>query len=158
METEVVIRAATRRDMPSILALWEELMDFHAARDPFWRPAQDGRTVFARFLEQNLGNDAACVLVAIVDGRVVGYCQAVVDRHPPVLAEPDYGHVLDFAVTAPYRGRGIGGRMVAALREWFAREGIRRIEVRHATGNELAAQFWARMGFHAYLQTLFADL
>ena len=48
--------------------------------------------------------------------------------------------------------------MFAALCEWFRREGIRRIEVRHSTYNEIGARFWPKMGFTPYLQTLFLEL
>ena len=82
----------------------------------------------------------------------------MLDHHPPALAEPDYGQVLDFMVTASHRHTGIGGRMFEALQKWFRKEGIRRIEVRHSTFNEGAARFWPRMGFKPYLQTLFMEL
>jgi len=157
-DTTAVIRSATRRDIPEIVRLWEELMDFHRELDPFFMRARNGADLFRRFVEQNVGNDAACVLVALVDGEVVGYCQGLLDHHPPALAEPDYGQVLDFMVTANHRHTGVGRQMFEALCKWFRKEGIRRIEVRHSTFNDLAARFWPRMGFKPYLQTLFMEL
>jgi GNAT superfamily N-acetyltransferase len=158
MPTAAVIRVATRRDVPAIVALWKELMDFHRERDPFFTRSRNGSEIFARFVEENVRNDAACVLVAVVDGRVVGYCQGMLDRHPPALAMSDFGQILDFGVTAEYRRAGIGARMFQQLCEWFRREGIRRIEVRHSTYNEIGASFWPKMGFKPYLQTLFLEL
>ncbi len=156
--TGVVIRAATCQDIPAVVALWEELMDFHRAKDPFFERAPNGSNLFARFVEENIRNDAACVLVAVVEGRIVGYCQGILERHPAVIAEPEHGQVLDFVVTASYQGTGIGTQMFETLREWFRREGIRRLEVRHSMFNETAARFWPRMGFKPYLQTLFMEL
>jgi len=158
MQTKAVIRAAKRRDVPAIIVLWEELMDFHRALDPFFTRARNGVDLFRRFVEGNIGNDAACVLVAVVGDRVVGYCQGMLDHHPPALAEPDYGQVLDFAVTAAYRRTGVGAQMLKALCDWFRREGMRRIEVRHSAFNEAAARFWPKMGFKSYMQTLFLEL
>jgi len=157
-QATVVIRSATLRDIPDIVRLWEELMDFHRELDPFFTRARNGADLFRRFVEQNVGNDAACVLVAVVEDGIVGYCQGMIDHHPPALAEPDYGQVLDFMVTAGRRNTGIGRQMFETLREWFRKEGIRRIEVRHSTLNDLAAQFWPKMGFRPYLQTLFMEL
>jgi ribosomal protein S18 acetylase RimI-like enzyme len=153
-----VIRLATRRDVPDIVRLWEELMDYHRTLDPFFTRARNGSDLFRRFLEQNLENDAACVLVAQVDDGIVGYCQGLLEHHPPALAEPDYGQVLDFMVTAAHRHTGIGSRMFETLCKWFRKEGVRRIEVRHSTHNDLATRFWPRMGFKPYLQALFMDL
>jgi GNAT superfamily N-acetyltransferase len=158
MQTTTAIRPATRRDIPAIVALWEEVMDFHRARDPFFTRAHHGSDIFARFVEENIRNDAACVLVATVDGTIVGYCQGMLDRHPPALAESDFGQILDFGVTAEHRRAGIGAQMFQALREWFRREGIRRVEVRHSTCNEIGARFWPKMGFKPYLQTLFMEV
>jgi len=157
MQTAVV-RPATRRDVPALVALWEELMEFHRARDPFFTQSREGRQIFARFVEENIRNDAACVLVATVDAQIVGYCQGILDRHPPALALADFGQILDFGVTADYRRAGIGAQMFQALCEWFRREGIRRVEVRHSTANEIGARFWPKMGFKPYLQTLFLEL
>ncbi len=158
MQTTAAIRPATRRDIPAIVALWEELMDFHRARDPFFTRSHNGSDIFARFVAENIRNDAACVLVATVDGKIVGYCQGILDRHPPALAESDFGQILDFGVTAEYRRAGIGAQMFETLCAWFHREGIRRIEVRHSTYNEIGARFWPKMGFKPYLQTLFMEL
>jgi len=157
-KTSAVIRSATLRDVPAIVRLWEELMDFHHKIDPFYTRARNGADLFRRFTEQNIDDDAACVLVAEIEDRIVGYCQGLLDHHPPALAEPEYGQVLDFMVTASHRHTGIGGRMFEALREWFRRQGIRRIEVRHSTFNEVAGQFWPKMGFKPYLRTLFMEL
>jgi len=158
MQTAATIRPATRRDVPAIVPLWEELMDFHQARDPFFTRSHHGSRIFARFVEENIRNDAACVLVATVDAKIVGYCQGILDRHPPALAESDFGQILDFGVTAEYRRTGIGAQMFQELCVWFRREGIRRVEVRHSTCNEIGARFWPKMGFQPYLQTLFLKL
>ena len=152
------IRSATLRDIPDIVRLWEELMDFHRERDPFYTRARNGSDLFRRYVEENVGNDAACVLVALVENEIVGYCQGVIDHHPSVLAEPDYGQVLDFMVTAGSRNTGIGSQMFEALRRWFQTEGIRRVEVRHSTVNDLAARFWPKMGFKPYVRVLFMEL
>jgi len=157
-QTTTVIRSATLRDIPDIVRLWEELMDFHRERDPFFTRARNGSDLFRRFVEENVGNDAACVLVAVAEDGIVGYCQAMIDHHPEVVAEPDYGQILDFAVTASHRHTGIGSQMFEALCKWFRKEGLRRIEVRHSTCNDLAGQFWPKMGFQPYMRTLFMEL
>ncbi len=157
-QTTAVIRPATRQDVPQIVRLWEELMDYHRERDPFFTRARNGSDLFRRYVEQNLEDDAACVLVAEAEDGIVGYCQGMLDHHPPAIAEPDYGQVLDFMVTASHRHAGIGRRMFEALREWFHKEGIRRIEVRHSMFNEVAGHFWPKLGFKPYLQTLFMEL
>jgi ribosomal protein S18 acetylase RimI-like enzyme len=157
-QIKAVIRAATRRDIPAIVALGEELLDFHRVRDPFFTRAANSSRLFAKFVEGNIRNDAVRVLVATVEGKIAGYCQGMLEQHPPVLAEPRYGQILDFMVAAEYRRAGIGEQMFNTLCDWFHARGMHRIEVRHSTANESAARFWSKMGFQPYLQTLFREL
>ncbi|RPJ24621.1 MAG: N-acetyltransferase [Planctomycetaceae bacterium] len=158
MQTQAVIRKATRRDLDAIVALAQELMDFHKARDPFFTRSANFDALFGRFALRNIRSKAACVLVATLDERIVGYCQGMLDRHPPSLIEPGYGLILDLCVTAGCRRTGIGEQMFKAMRDWFCMQGVRRIEVRHSTFNRAAARFWPKMGFTPYLRTLFLDL
>jgi GNAT superfamily N-acetyltransferase len=158
MQTQAVIRKASRRDLKAIVALGRELMDFHKVLDPFFTPSADFDTLFGRFVLRNIRSMTACVLVATVDGQIVGYCQGMLDRHPPSILEPQYGLILDFCVAAAHRRTGVGEQMFTAMRDWFCRKGMRRIEVRHSTFNETAVRFWPKMGFTPYMRTLFLDL
>jgi GNAT superfamily N-acetyltransferase len=158
MQTPVVIRKATRRDLNAIVALGRELMDFHKALDPLFTRSADFDALFGRFVLRNIRSTAACVLVATANEQIVGYCQGMLDRHPPSILEPRYGLILDFCVAAAHRRTGVGERMFTAMRTWFRTQGIRRLEVRHSTFNEIAARFWPKMGFTPYLRTLFLDL
>ena len=155
MGARIIVRKATRQDIPAIVRLGEELLDFHKDRDPFFTRAANSRDVFAKFVEANICSEAACVYVAVVNGKIVGYCQGMLEKHPPVLVETDYGHILDMMVTANFRRTGAGEKMVSALRDWFLLKGVHRIEVRRLISNEIASRFWAKMGFEPYLETLF---
>jgi len=158
MQTQVLIRKATRHDLDAIVALAREMMDFHKALDPLFTRSADFHAHFRQFALRNIRSPKACVLVATIDERVVGYCQGRLERHPPSLAEPEYGLILDFCVTARSRRTGVGEQMFAAMRESFHKKGVRRIEVRHSTFNRMAARFWPKMGFTPYLRTLFLDV
>jgi ribosomal protein S18 acetylase RimI-like enzyme len=112
---QALLRRAKLQDIPAIVKLWKEMMEFHKKRDPFFTLADDGDEVFGEFLEKNINSETACVYVAIVGGTIVGYCQGVLEKHPPLLAQTDYGQVLDFAVAADYRRTGLGERLCNAL-------------------------------------------
>ena len=152
-----LLRKATLKDIPAIIELWKEMIDFHKDRDPFFARAVDSEKVFGQFLEKNINSETACVYVAIIGGTIVGYCQGMLEKHPPVLTETDYGQVLDFAVAADYRKTGVGERLCRALQGWFVLKGVHRLEVRHSEFNEVASSFWAKMGFKPYMRTLFKE-
>ena len=152
-----LLRKAMLKDIPAIIVLWKEMMDFHKKRDPFFSRAANGEEVFSQYLEKNINSETACVYVAIVGGTIVGYCQGTLEKHPPVLTVTDYGQVLDFAVASDYRRTGIGERLCKALQGWFVLKGVHRFEVRHSEFNEAASRFWAKMGFKPFLKTLYKE-
>jgi ribosomal protein S18 acetylase RimI-like enzyme len=154
---KALLRKAMLKDIPAIIELWKEMMDFHKKRDPFFTRAIDGEQVFSEYLEKNINSETACVYVAIIGGTIVGYCQGTLEKHPPMLTAADYGQVLDFAVSGDYRRTGVGERLCKALQGWFVLKGVHRIEVRHSEFNEAASRFWAKMGFKPFLKTLYKE-
>jgi trans-aconitate methyltransferase/ribosomal protein S18 acetylase RimI-like enzyme len=152
---QVVLRKATLQDIPAVVELWKEMIDFHMKRDLFFTRADNSEEVFARFVEKNISSETACVYVATVGGTIVGYCQGTLEKHPPVLTEIDYGQILDFAVAADYRRAGVGEKLCRALQGWFVLKGMHRLEVRHSEFNEIASRFWQKMGFKPYMKSLF---
>ena len=137
----MIIRNAVPADVPAIVELWKELMDMHQELDRIYTRSTDGHDVFAKFVDENISGEDSCVVVAQVQGNIVGYGQAKLEKYPPVLKEPEYGLILDFFVAETHRKIGIGRELVKEIRHWFREKGVRQIEVRHSTHNEMAARF-----------------
>ena len=133
-------------------------MDLHRELDQFFSRSENGHEVFAKFVEENNISEDGCVLVAEMQGSIVGFGQAKLEKHPPALKESEYGLILGFFVAEIHRRIGIGTELVKGIRKWFCEKGVRRIEVRHSTHNKMAARFWTDMGFRPYLRTLFMEL
>ncbi len=152
------IRKATKADVPKILPVWRELMELHRRLDSFYDCREGADRLFAKFISNNIREPNACVLVAEADGRVVGYCQGMISKHPPVLKIIEYGQILDFAVLQSWRRQGLGQQMLEKMFEWFWARGLLRIEVRCSLLNEISRSFWRKMGFEPYMETLFRRL
>jgi ribosomal protein S18 acetylase RimI-like enzyme len=158
MTREIIIRRADAKDVPSIVELWKELMDFHKERDRFFSRSATGHKAFADFITGHILSDTSCVLVAEVNKGIIGYCFAVISKYPPVLEIQEYGLVQDLGVTEKYQRRGIGKRLLKETQSWFFEKGVHRIEARVAKSNKLATDFWAKMGFTPYLETVFLEI
>lgn len=138
-DTTAEIRPATLKDAPELARYYAELL---AERLPFVLenppPTLEQEQAFVR---DHAGDDAL-LLVAHVGARVVGLSAWRVGRHP------QHAHVCAFgiSVAAPYRGNGLGTRLIAQGEAWCRRRGSRRIELEVIDGNPAVA-LYERLGF-----------
>ncbi len=158
MAKNITIRKATLEDVPAIVELWKEFMDFHKERDRLFSRCVTGDKAFADFITGHISNDTSCVLVAEAGMDIVGYCLAIVEKSPPVLEIKKYGLIQDIAVTEAYRREGIGEKLLKEALSFLREKGLHRIEARFAINNKLSTEFWAKMGFRPYLETAFMEI
>ena len=148
------IREATIDDVPKILPVWREFMEFHAQRDGYFAICEGAEEAFASYVRENIEKDDSCVFVAQENDEIVGYCQCHVAKTPPVFETKIKGDMGDLAVIEKYRRNGIGEQMFERAMQWFRSKGLERVEVRVAVTNEISTQFWRKMGFSTYLETM----
>jgi ribosomal protein S18 acetylase RimI-like enzyme len=156
--TEINYREAIKEDIPKLIELWKELMDFHRARDIFFSRSKEGPEKFGNFLLENMSKDDAIVYVAETEREVVGYTLAMIQDYPPVFEIRQYGLISDLAVTAKYRRSGVGMHLVGIAKDWFIQKGMIRAEIGVAVTNEISTAFWSKMGFRAYKENRYLDL
>jgi len=158
MNEQVNIREAVIEDVPAIIEIWKELMDFHKELDAIFSRSATGHERFAEFLMSNSDKEDSCVLVAADGEHIVGYCQATISKYPPVLVREKYVEIFDIAVTEKYQRQGIGRMIIDSLRRWYADKDVDRIELKYLTSNKSAEEFWTKMGFKPYLKTAFLEI
>lgn len=127
----------------------EHVAGFHSAVD---RIAREGRWLAMleapplgrtrRFVLDSL-KDGAVHLVALDGAEVVGWC----DLRVKSAATQRHSAVLGMGLLAEYRGRGLGGRLLAATLEGGRARGLRRIELVVRTDNAPAIALYRRHGF-----------
>ena len=143
-----MIRRATEADVDAIGALWEKLALYHCALDPdLPQPADNGGALYAQRIRSRLNDSHTRVLVAEVDGQVVGFVLGVlVDYVPEMFRQQMGGFLADIYVDDAHRTRGIGRALVDKLAEWFRAHGIDYYEWYVAANNPTARAFWAAQG------------
>jgi GNAT superfamily N-acetyltransferase len=152
-----VIEPADSRDIPALTALLGELFarehDFadrneaRAARQG-WRacgftpdPEKQARALRLILAHPEKGR----LFVVRMDGKVVGMANALftistAEGGPVVLLE-------DVILSAPYRGQGLGRRLVEHVMDWARGEGFLRVTLLTDADNQGAQQFYGRLGF-----------
>ena len=152
---QVAIRWATRKDVGGILPLWNEMMDYHAALDGRFQPAPGGEKHWAEILRDWIRDEDCCVLVADVEGQLVGY---IMRENPPVLLPPTYGLVSDICVDPAWRQQGVGRRLFGGLQGWFREKGLSTVQLNVAHFSPVSQAFWRAVGCEDYMDRLWFGL
>ncbi len=152
------IYSATDAQVPAIVEMWKEEMDFHAQIDPFFARRDNAHEDFQRFVVECIARPEFLVLVAIENAAVVGYGIAKVETYHPVFQQVRYGQIFDLYVNNAYRSRGIGEKLLLQTQKWFRSMQIYRLELRVVSGSHVGDKFWRKHGFKDHLVILARDL
>ena len=82
-------------------------------------------------------------ILAVAEGEVVGWCDAI----PKPYEGMRHCASLGMGLLPPFRGRGVGARMLAETLEGAAAQGITRVELEVFATNERAIALYERRGF-----------
>lgn len=140
------VRQATSDDVPSLVALFQELDRMQAD----WRvftPRPGFYDEVGSKYEEALNNPDALVLVVADDaGEVVGMAYA--ETHVPSRFSDERAlEVSGVVVRAGYRGRGVGRELVHEAARFAAERGIAWVELKTFAPNRGAMEFWEGLGF-----------
>jgi ribosomal protein S18 acetylase RimI-like enzyme len=156
--TEIKYRRGTKHDIPRIIELWKEFIDFHKDRDPFFSRSKEGPANFGKFIAENMSKDTAMVYVSEAQGEVVGYILATIQSYPPAFEIKRYGFVNDLAIASGYRRKGIGEHLFGMAKNWFIEKGMKRLEIDVAVSNDVSTSFWQKMSFKPYKEVRYLEL
>jgi GNAT superfamily N-acetyltransferase len=145
-DDRVTIRQATVADIPDLVRLRRAMFEAMGFDDPAQLVAAD-EAAAAYFAERiPTGGFYGWLAISPVDGEAIGSGGVVIDQHPPGPNNLSgrMGYIMNMVTLPPYRRQGIGRRMVQAMIEWLAKQGIHRITL-HAT--EMGRPLYADLGF-----------
>ena len=148
------VRQARRNDIPSIVALWQQMMAVHQALDGRFRLVADADVEFARHARRMMQAAGSRIFVAEMGAHVIGYVLAEMQQRPPIYPAGRYGFISDLCVAEPFRRRGIGRALAQRAIGWLQSEGATAVELLASDRNQTAREFWAAMGFEPYLVML----
>lgn len=149
MTSDVIIRPAERRDLPTLGALGAALVRAHHAFDEhrFMAPPGDVESGYAWFLGTQLGAPDTVVLVAARGDAVVGYVYAGIEGESWKELRGPAGFIHDVVVAVDERGRGVATRLLEAAAAWLEAHGAPRLMLWTAEKNAAARGLFRRLGF-----------
>lgn len=153
----VLIRVATTADIPGLAASNAALFAADgAARDPLRNPDW-ARSHAAEHVASTLADPDMLVLAAEAGGAIVGHLTGVFLATSPMWTVRR-AELFSMHVMAPWRGQGIGSRLVGRFRGWADDRGVAQLRVSAYTANQGALRFYQRHGFTPLDTTLTLDI
>lgn len=156
----IVIRPATRADVPTLGRLAASLVRLHHDFDPqrFIAAAPQTETRYGAFLGSQLDEPEVVVLVAERGGEVLGYTYAGLEDYDYMALRGPAGALYDIVVDPAHRGHGVGAKLLDATLEALRARGAPRVVLSTATRNETAQRLFARAGFRSTMIEMTREL
>jgi RimJ/RimL family protein N-acetyltransferase len=142
---EVIIREAKPSDAAQIIAYVNRLSEEPNSNIEI-SPGEFDRTVEeeAGFLAEFAASENSVFFVAEADGKIVG----ILNCKGSSRAAIRHAVTLGMSVDRDWRGKGIGGRLIAHAIEWAKRtRSIKRIELAVFERNAIAIHLYQKFGF-----------
>ena len=144
---KTVIRPAAEEDIPAIIALYRQLDSAMVALQPeFFCEAP--REVDE--IRKAVRADDADFLLAAQDGTAVGFALVYYAGWTPAFScvlPHRYARLEDLVVGKAYRGRGIGGELLAAAKRWARNRRLEYVELNVLAQNESAVKLYESQDF-----------
>src|SRR5689334_16511095 len=158
-DAQILVRRATRRDLPVLGRLGALLVRLHHEFDPkrFVAPPDNVETGYAQFLGSQLAADDAAVLVAERDGAVIGYVYAGIEPFSWKELRDTAGFVHDVVVDPAARRAGAASALIEAAAAWVRSKNVANIMLGTAARNTAAQALFQRLGFRATMIEMTRD-
>lgn len=101
-------------------------------------------TEVARRLQPVIDSSEHALLVASIDGRVIGCIHVLLISS---LDAGRYAEIGAFVVDEDHRGQGLGRRLLAAAEDWSRRQGVNKLRVRSRIDRIETLAWYRQQGF-----------
>ncbi|MFG1691583.1 GNAT family N-acetyltransferase, partial [Gemmatimonadota bacterium] len=105
-------------------------------------------------LRSHLDDADHLLLVAEMDGEVVGFLNGELLEYPPCFEHRSHGFIDNMAVSPQWQRIGLGTALLEKGMAWFSAKGVPTVEGKVHLSNPLAMGFWQKTGFEPYMQTV----
>jgi ribosomal protein S18 acetylase RimI-like enzyme len=140
---DTIIRNASFNDMKKLLVFEQELIKAERPFDPTLKSS--GITYYD--IDKMITSTEVELLVAEVDGEVIGCGYARIDHAKVYVKYAQYGYLGFMYVDPKYRGLGMIHKIIERLTEWTTSKGITELRLEVYQTNESAIKAYEKVGF-----------
>ena len=149
-----VIREYEASDVEAVRRCIVELQEFERAIDSRLRPGELIADEYWSQVQRRCTDRNGCVFVAEIEAAVVGFVAVLAEEQFTELDDPPgrYALVTDLMVVAPFRGRGIGRRLIERAEAFARSAGVGELRIGVLSANQPARQLYLSAGFAPHLE------
>jgi ribosomal protein S18 acetylase RimI-like enzyme len=145
-----LLREATKTDLPVLLQFEQDLISFERPFAPNLKKGKISYYDLAAYIE----DPAIRVIVAEVEGQVVGSGYALIRENKAYKAPQNYVYLGFMYVLPEYRGRGINDLIMTDLILWGKTQGYTEVQLEVYAENESAIKAYAKAGLVPEILTM----
>lgn len=145
---ELIVRPAVLNDIDVLLEFERGMIE---AEQPFDDAIRTDEAVRYYDLEEMIVPPHIELVVAELDSELIGCGYARIEDSKPYLKHRQHAY-LGFMYVAPeHRGKGVNKRIIEALEQWSASQGVTEMRLEVYTNNPSAIRAYEKCGYSGYL-------
>lgn len=144
----MMIRPATLEDLPILLDFEQHLIE---AERPMDVTLKQKEKISYYSLENYIQADHTEVVVAEIDGKIVGSGYGQIRDRKPFFKQQQYGYIGFMYVTPQHRGQGVSQAVIHYLCDWFRTKNLEEIRLTVYEQNPRAIRAYEKVGFSKHL-------
>jgi ribosomal protein S18 acetylase RimI-like enzyme len=159
MNDDVTIRAAEKDDADAITELWKDMAEQHRRYDSsVWCWSDDAPVTWKSHLAERIGKEDFAIMVAEIDGTLVGFAGGCVQNNPEIFEVRRAGEIWDVFVRDDCRGRGVGKALMEATEQAMIDMGAEDTKLHVALHNPSAIEFYKHLGYEPVMYRMYKRL
>lgn len=147
------IRFATLDDIEAISLLYNEFFAYNADLQPEYCRLSKESGAYPKIV---IADNNADLLIAVENDTIVGFIHIREAQTPPFdsVIPHKYAEIIDFIVTASYRKKGIGSKLMDFAKQWSKSRNLDYIELSVLTNAKEAFHFYDQKDFVTVSHTM----
>lgn len=152
----VNVREYILEDIKDIILLQKKLNQHHIEIDAvFYQPSTNASEEFGSYITSRFKDEDFKIYVAEYEDKIVGYIMGWINVRPPIYVRKKVGYLSNVYINPEMRGKGIGGKLVSKLNEWFLSKDVDFIETHADARNINTVSSFKSLGFSELNMVLF---
>lgn len=150
----ITIRPAANTDLPKLAEFLQTLVD---AERPFDPTLKEGE-IFYYDIQELISDKATEIMVVESNNEIIGSGYAQIRSAKPYEKHEVFGYLGFMFVSPEFRGQGISGLLLTALKKWILDQGITEVRLQVYDENEAAVRAYEKAGFKKIVTTMRCDI